>query len=177
MVTDQEVRRRASAIKMVLLDVDGVLTDGKLYLGNDGVEMRAFYVRDGLAIRLGQSVGLEFGILSGRDSPLVQQRAAELKIRHVHQGVHAKGQRFDRIASETGLEPDEICFVGDDLIDLPAMRRAGLSASPADACEETRKHAHYVCKNKGGQGAVREVIDLILRASGRWDSAMARFLV
>jgi 3-deoxy-D-manno-octulosonate 8-phosphate phosphatase (KDO 8-P phosphatase) len=177
LVTDQEIRRRAAAIKLVLLDVDGVLTDGKLYLGKDGAEMRAFYVRDGLAIRLGQSVGMEFGILSGRDSPLVDQRAAELKIKHVHQGVHAKGQRFDRIASDTGLKPDEICFVGDDLIDVPAMRRAGLAATPADGCEETRQYAHYVCKNRGGQGAVREVIDLILRSSGRWDSAMERFLI
>ena len=177
MVTDEEIRTRAAAIRMVLLDVDGVLTDGKLYLGKDGQELRAFYVRDGLSIRLGQSVGLEFGIMSGRDSPLVEQRARELKIEQIHQGVHAKGERFDRIASETGLEPKEICFVGDDLIDVPAMRRAGLAACPADGCTETRKYAHYVCENRGGQGAVREVVDLILRASDRWDTAMERFLV
>ena len=175
--TEQEIQRRAAAIRMVLLDVDGVLTDGKLYLGRDGEEFRAFYVRDGLAIRLGQSVGLEFGIVSGRESPLVEHRARELKIEQIHQGVHAKGERFDRIARECGLEAGQICFVGDDLIDVPAMRRAGLAACPADGCEETSRFAHYICNNRGGQGAVREVIDLILRAAGRWDKAMERFLV
>lgn len=175
--SDQEVRRRAAAIRMVLLDVDGVLTDGRLYLGRDGEEFRAFYVRDGLAIRLGQSAGLEFGIVSGRDSPLVTLRAKELKIEHVHQGVHAKGQRFDEIVAATGLEPSQVCFVGDDLIDVPALRRAGLAVCPADSCEETVKFAHYICKNKGGRGAVREVVDLILRSAGQWDSAMTRFLV
>lgn len=175
-VTDNEVHRRSAKIRMVLLDVDGVLTDGKLYLGNNQEELRAFFVRDGLAIRMGQSAGLTFGIVSGRDSTLVTRRARELKIDQIHQGIQAKGECFDRIAAESGLSGEQICFVGDDLIDVPALRRAGLAVCPADGCEETRKFAHYICKNRGGHGAVREVVDLILRASGRWETVMQRFL-
>ena len=161
---------------MILLDVDGVLTDGKIYLGNNDEEYRSFFVRDGLAIRMGQAAGLAFGILSGRNSTLVERRARELDIEHVHQGVLDKGGQLDRIATETSLKADQICFVGDDLIDVPALRRAGLAACPADGCEETRQFAHYICNNKGGHGAVREVVTLVLRASGRWDMAMQRFL-
>ncbi len=174
--SENEIQRRAAGIGMILLDVDGVLTDGKIYLGNNGEEYRAFFVRDGLAIRLGQSVGLDFGILSGRDSPLVERRARELGIDQIHQGILDKGTQLDRIAVETGLKPEQICFVGDDLIDIPALRRAGLAACPSDGCRETRRYAHYICNNKGGQGAVREVVDLVLRASGRWDRAMQRFM-
>ncbi len=173
---DAEVRRRAAGISLILLDVDGVLTDGKLYLGNNDEEYRAFFVRDGLAIRMGQAAGLTFGILSGRDSPLVERRAKELHIEHVHQGVHDKGDRLELIARETGLKAEQICFVGDDLIDVPALRRAGLAACPSDGCEETRRFAHYICDNKGGHGVVREIVDLVLRASGRWETAMKRFL-
>jgi len=175
-LTDNEVRLRAEEIRMILLDVDGVFTDGKLYLGNGGEELRAFYVRDGLAIRMGQAAGLTFGIVSGRDSELVERRARELEIEQIHQGIHAKGECLDRIAAESGLNAAQICFVGDDLIDVPALRRAGLAVCPSDGCEETRKFAHYICKNKGGHGAIREVVDLILHASGRWETAMKRFL-
>jgi 3-deoxy-D-manno-octulosonate 8-phosphate phosphatase (KDO 8-P phosphatase) len=174
--SDNEIQRRAAEIRMILLDVDGVLTDGKIYLGNNNEEFRAFFVRDGLAIRMGQSAGLRFGILSGRDSPLVERRARELDIEHVHQGIQDKGAQLNLIATETGLKTEQICFVGDDLIDVPALRLAGLAACPADGCEETRQFAHYICNNKGGHGAVREVVDLVLRASGRWDKAMQRFL-
>lgn len=174
--TENEIQRRAAQIRMIVLDVDGVLTDGKIYLGNDGAEFRAFYVRDGLAIRMGQAAGLRFGILSGRNSALVERRARELDIEHIHQGIQDKGAQLDRMATETSLKAEQICFVGDDLIDVPALRRAGLAACPADGCEETRQFAHYICNNNGGHGAVREVVDLVLRASDRWDRAMQRFL-
>jgi len=174
--SDNEIRQRAAEVRMILLDVDGVLTDGRIYLGNNDEEFRTFFVRDGLAIRMGQSVGLGFGIVSGRNSPLVERRARELDIEHIHQGVQDKGERLERIVAESGLKTEQICFVGDDLIDVPAMRRAGLAACPADGCEETRQFAHYICDNKGGHGAVREVVGLVLRASGRWDTAMQRFL-
>jgi len=174
--SDNEIQRRAAQVRMILLDVDGVLTDGKIYLGNNDEEFRTFFVRDGLAIRMGQSAGLRFGIVSGRNSPLVERRARELDIENIHQGVQDKGERLERIVAETGLKAEQICFVGDDLIDVPAMRRAGLAACPADGCEETRQFAHYICDNKGGHGAVREVVDLVLRATGRWDEVMQRFL-
>lgn len=171
-----ELNQRASKIQLVILDVDGVLTDGRIHLGTGAEEGRTFYVRDGLAIKIGQLVGLQFGILSGRESPVVSRRASELGIEHVHQGVIEKGERFDQIVSETGIPPEQICFVGDDLIDLPAMRRAGFAASPADADSEVVKHAHYICQKNGGHGAVREVIEVILRASDRWERALERFL-
>lgn len=174
--SEKEIRSRAAVVGMIVLDVDGVLTDGKIYLGNEGEEYRAFFVRDGLAIRLGQSAGLSFGILSGRNSPLVDRRARELGIEQIHQGILDKGTQIDRIGEETGLKPEQICFVGDDLIDIPALRRAGLAVCPADACQETSRFAHYICNNRGGEGAVREVVDLVLRASGRWDRAVRRFL-
>ena len=171
-----ELNQRASQIQLVILDVDGVLTDGRIHLGSGSEEGRTFYVRDGLAIKIAQRVGLQFGILSGRDSPVVSRRASELGIEHVHQGVIEKGERFDQIVSETGIQPEQICFVGDDLIDLPAMRRAGFAASPADADSEVMKHAHYICEKNGGHGAVREVVEVILRASDRWERALERFL-
>lgn len=175
-IQDSELRQRAADIQLVLLDVDGVLTDGKLYLGNDGSEFRTFFVRDGLGIKMGQKAGLQFGIVSGRDSVLVQRRAEELGIESVHQGVQDKGARLDEIVRDTGISAQAICFVGDDLIDIPALRRVGLAAAPADACEETQKYAHFICKRDGGRGAVREVIDLILRASDRWESTLQRFM-
>ena len=174
--SDNEIQRRAAEVRMIVLDVDGVLTDGRIYLGNKDEEFRTFFVRDGLGIRMGQSAGLIFGILSGRDSPLVERRARELHIKHIHQGIQDKGPCLEQIAAKTDLETKQICFIGDDLIDVPAMRRAGLAACPADGCEETRQFAHYICNNKGGHGAVREVVDLVLRASGRWDTVMQRFL-
>ena len=176
MSQDGDLIIRLKPIELVLLDVDGVLTDGRIHLGTGSDEGRTFFVRDGLAIKLAQTVGLQFGIVSGRDSPVVSRRAAELDIRHIHQGVHEKGERFEQIASETGLSPDQICFVGDDLIDIPAMRRAGFAASPADADPATKRFAHYVCERSGGNGAVREVIDMILKSGNRWDQAMERFL-
>jgi 3-deoxy-D-manno-octulosonate 8-phosphate phosphatase (KDO 8-P phosphatase) len=170
-----EVRERASRVRMVLLDVDGVLTDGRLHMGSDGTEGRTFHVRDGHGIRMGQRGGLLFGILSGRESRVVSNRAAELYITEVHQGVFDKLQRLNEILERLLLPIDGVCFVGDDLVDVPVMRRVGLAAAPCDAMPEARQAAHYVTACAGGRGAVREVVDLVLRASGRWDQATERF--
>jgi 3-deoxy-D-manno-octulosonate 8-phosphate phosphatase (KDO 8-P phosphatase) len=173
---DPEVVERARRIRLILLDVDGVLTDGRIHLGGGEEDARAFYVRDGLGIRMGQEAGLSFGIVSGRRSEVVARRAAELKITEVHQGVLDKAEVFDGIVQKSGVSTESVCFVGDDVIDLPAMRRAGLAAAPSDADPETRRFAHYVTEREGGRGAVREVVDLVLRASGRWDDVMRRFI-
>ena len=170
-----EVRQRAGRIKLVLLDVDGVLTDGGLHMASKGYDGRVFHSRDGLGIRMGQRGGLQFGIISGRDCEVVTRRAEELSIAEVHQGVHDKIGRMEQIQARLGVGDDEVCFVGDDLPDLPVMRRSGLAAAPADAVPEVRQAAHYVTECDGGRGAVREIVDLLLRASGNWDRVIERY--
>jgi 3-deoxy-D-manno-octulosonate 8-phosphate phosphatase (KDO 8-P phosphatase) len=168
-----ETLQRAGKVRLVLLDVDGVLTDGRIQMSSSGEESRSFYVRDGLGIRLAQRAGLAFGIVSGRKSQLVDQRAAELGITEIHQQVSDKASRFREIVQRLEIPAEAVCFVGDDLIDVPAMRLAGFAAAPVDAAPETLEVAHYVTEREGGRGAVREVVDLVLRASGTWDSAIS----
>lgn len=170
-----EVRQRAARIQMVLLDVDGVLTDGRLYMDASGNEIKAFHARDGLGIRLGQRGGLLFGIISGRESSIVKDRAEELYINEVHQRVLDKASKLDEILGRTGLAADQVCFLGDDLVDVPVFHRVGLAIAPSDAAPEAREAAHHVTTRNGGDGCVREAIDLILRAKGKWDSVTGRF--
>ena len=172
----QETRERASRIRMVLLDVDGVLTDGRLFMDSGGNEARCFHVRDGHGIRMGQRAGLEFGIVSGRESRVVTDRAAELSITEVHQKIHDKVECVDRMLSRLGVRHEAVCFVGDDMIDIPVMRRVGLAAAPGDAAPEARDAAHFVAAANGGRGAVREVVELLLRASGKWEQVTDRYL-
>jgi 3-deoxy-D-manno-octulosonate 8-phosphate phosphatase (KDO 8-P phosphatase) len=172
---DATTRDRAARVRLILLDVDGVLTDGSIHLAPGGADGRSFYVRDGLAIRLGQRAGLTFGIVSGRATPVVDERAAELDITEVHQREHDKAGRLREIGERLGVPASAVCFIGDDLIDVPAMRGAGFAAAPADASAEAIESAHYVTRCAGGRGAVREVIELVLRASGKWDEVTASF--
>jgi len=167
---------RAARIRLVLFDSDGVLTDGRLILHSDGSESRSFHVRDGQGIRLGQRAGLEFGIVSGRESRVVADRAVDLSIAEVHQKVHDKAECVERLLGRLGMTHDAVCFVGDDLVDVPVMRRVGLAAAPSDAAAEAREAAHFVASAGGGGGAVREVIELVLRATGKWEQATDRFL-
>ena len=164
-------RERAAKIRMIVLDSDGVLTDGRIVLSSDGTETRAFDVTDGFGIRLAQRAGIEFGIISGRRSEVVARRAAELGIEELRQQVADKRACLEEILLRRGLPPEAVCFIGDDLIDLPAMRRAGFSAAPSTALPAVRESAHFVASRGGGRGAVREVVELVLRASGRWEEA------
>ena len=147
-----ELLDRASRIRAVLLDVDGVLTDGRIHAGADGDEGRSFHARDGLGVRLGQAAGLAFGIISGRSTRAVAARAAELDIHEIHQGVTDKIACLDGILQRLDLPPDRVCFVGDDLVDIPVMRRVGLAAAPSDAALEAREAAHVVTEAGGGRG-------------------------
>jgi 3-deoxy-D-manno-octulosonate 8-phosphate phosphatase (KDO 8-P phosphatase) len=169
-----DVRHRASQVRVILLDVDGVLTDGRIIMGSDGKEARAFFVRDGMGIRVGQMSGLTFGLVSGRESPVVTARAAELGITELHQGIRHKAECFREILARNDLTPETVCYMGDDVIDVPALRLAGLSVAPADAAPEAREAAHYVTERRGGRGAVRELVDLVLRAQGLWDGVIER---
>ena len=160
---------RARAIRLILLDVDGVLTDGTVLIHGDGTESKSFHIRDGAAIVLAQQAGIGIGLLSARSSPATTQRASQLGIRIVSQGVSSKAAEFGRLVADHGLSEEAVAYMGDDLLDLPVLARAGLAGAPADAASEVRRRAHWVSPSGGGRGAVREFIEMILRAQDRWD--------
>ncbi len=166
---------RCAAVDMLLTDVDGVLTDGSIIYDAHGVELKVFNVRDGLGFKLWQRFGKQAGIVSGRSSGTVEVRAAELGLHPVRQGVRDKGQALQEILHQHGLQPRQVCFVGDDLPDLPIMVQCGLAVAVADACPQVVAAAHYRTTAGGGKGAVRETIELILRAQGHWPKVMASF--
>jgi 3-deoxy-D-manno-octulosonate 8-phosphate phosphatase (KDO 8-P phosphatase) len=170
---DQALAERCRALRLILCDVDGVMTDGTVLLLPDGREARSFHVRDGLAVVLAQRAGLETGVLSGRSSEAVSRRAAELGMAVVRQGVSDKAAAFREICAERRLEAHEVAYIGDDVNDLPVLGEVGLSAAPADAPLEVRLQAFMVTEAGGGQGCVREFIEAILRARGEWDEAVA----
>lgn len=158
------VLERARRIRLLALDVDGVLTDGRLYLSPEGEELKVFHVRDGSGLVAVQRAGITVAIVSGRDSAAVSRRAAELGIRHVHQGVADKGTELDRLLADLAIDPAETACVGDDTPDLPMLRRAGLAIAVADAHPALAEAAHWTTAAPGGRGAVREVCDLLLSA-------------
>jgi 3-deoxy-D-manno-octulosonate 8-phosphate phosphatase (KDO 8-P phosphatase) len=165
----ESLSARCRAIELLVVDVDGVLTDGVIAIDDRGVETKHFHVRDGSALHLWRKAGKRSAILSGRRAALVERRAAELGIAPVIQGAKHKGPAFRRILSELGLGPHQVCFMGDDLADLPVLEVAGLAACPADAAPEVKAAAHFVAQNPGGRGAVREVVEVILKMQGSWD--------
>jgi 3-deoxy-D-manno-octulosonate 8-phosphate phosphatase (KDO 8-P phosphatase) len=172
-----DLPERAAAIELLLLDVDGVLTDGGVIYADDGTELKKFHVRDGSGLKLWHAAGKRSAIVSGRRSAAVDRRAAELGITPVLQGCDDKLAALAQVLSATGLRPEQVCAIGDDLPDLPVLRRCGLAVAVADACPELRHAAHHVTAAAGGRGAVRQAIEWLLRASGRWDELIARYSV
>ena len=160
---------RASGLRLLLFDVDGVLTDGIVVVHADGSEGKGFNIRDGAAMVWAQRVGLMVGLLSARSSGATTQRAAQLAIRLVVQGVSSKLDAYTRILRDTGVPESAVAYMGDDLLDLPVLARAGLSAAPADAAPEVRSRVHWVSTATAGRGAVREFIEMVLRARNQWD--------
>ncbi len=156
-------------IKLVLLDVDGTLTDGRIYRGNNGEELKRFNVKDGYAIVNAQKLGIEFGIITGRKSELVEIRAKELKIKYLYQGISEKTVILEEIMKKDGLSKEEIAYMGDDLNDFLIMKQVGLSGTPKDAVDEVIQVADFVSKRNGGSGAVREFIEHILKKDGKWE--------
>jgi 3-deoxy-D-manno-octulosonate 8-phosphate phosphatase (KDO 8-P phosphatase) len=169
------IQERAARIRLLLFDVDGVLTNGVVYMHADGSESKGFHIRDGAAIVWAQRAGLTVGWLSARPSAATTQRAAQLAIRLVVQGMTSKLEAFQRIARDAGLSEEAIAYMGDDLIDLPVLARAGLSAAPADAAPEVRGRVAWVAAASGGRGAVREFIEMILRSQQRWDAILSEY--
>lgn len=176
MIADQDIIDRARKIKLLMLDCDGVLTDGRIILLPEGDETKAFDVKDGHAMVMAQRAGLRIAIISGRKSAVVRARAKELGVAHLHEMAWAKTDAYERVLAEEGLIEEEVCYVGDDVVDIPLLRRAGLAVAVADAVEETKQYSHAVTGRAGGRGAVREVIELILKTQGKWDEAMSRYL-
>lgn len=169
---DEALARRCRALRLLLTDVDGVLTDGTVLFLPEGREAKSFHVRDGLGVVLAQRAGLKVGLLSGRKSDVTDQRARELGITLVRQGVSDKGAGFREILREEGLAPHEVAYMGDDINDLPVLTEAGLSGAPADAPFEVKSAAFMVTDARGGQGCFREFVEAILRARGDWDSLL-----
>ncbi len=169
----EQVRERASHIRLILLDVDGVLTDGTVMIGSEGGEAKPFFIRDGLALVWARRNGLEVGLLSGRPSGATTRRARELGIPIVSQGSNDKREAFRNILETHGFEAGNVAYMGDDLVDLPILARAGLSTAPADAVDDVRSRVHWISSRPGGRGAVRELVELILDAQDRWAAIVA----
>lgn len=177
---NQKLLNRAKAIRLLLLDVDGVLTDGRLYYGNNGEELKAFNIQDGLGIKLLQRNDIQVGIITGRSSELVARRASELGIKLIVQGredkLTALEETLDAVSEESRLQMEQIAFLGDDLPDVAVIRRVGLGVAVANAREFVVENAHWQTTAKGGHGAVRELAEMILQAQGKLDSTLSSYL-
>ena len=159
---DPSLRHRFAQIKMVIMDVDGVLTDGAMYYTEKGDEFKRFHTRDGLGIRLLHEAAIQTALVTGEQTPIIERRAAKLRIAEVHQGVQNKLATVESILQRHGLRPEEVCYIADDVVDLAALRCVGLAIAVADAVPAVLQAAHYITQRRGGDGAVREVCDLIL---------------
>ena len=179
-LTAKQLRARARKIKLLLMDVDGVLTDGRIYYvprpQGGLMETKTFHSRDGLGLRLAHAAGLKTGIISGRGSPVVEHRARELGIHFLQQEALEKLAPYQRILRAAGLRDEEVCFLGDDIVDLPVLKRVGLAVGVGNGHPLLKRYVHYVTKNPGGQGAVREAIELILQAQGKWKRVLGSYL-
>ncbi len=170
------VHTKASRVKLLLFDVDGVLTDGKILLHPDGTESKQFDIKDGTGMVWAQRAGLKVGVISARTSRATAQRAAQLGITIVQQGVSSKLVAYDEILLQQGLTDADTAYMGDDVLDLPIVRRAGLTGCPSDGVQEVRSRVDYVSRAAGGNGAAREFVELILKAQGRWKPLVASYL-
>jgi len=174
-VTDERLLTKIRGIRLLILDVDGVMTDGRIIIDDAGLESKQFDVRDGHGLKILMRYGIEVALLTGRKSRVVDHRAADLGIKEVHQGVWNKQEVFDEILKERKLTPEQTAYVGDDVVDIPLLRRVGFGVAVADACPEAVRAADYVTEHPGGRGAVREVCEVILKAQDRWGDVAARY--
>jgi len=162
-------------VRVLILDVDGVLTDGRIIISDDGQETKGFNVRDGHGLKMIKRIGIEVIFLTGRKSRVVEHRARELGVERVYQGILDKRAAFEDLVAQGGMTPGQVAYMGDDIVDLPVLRRVGFSATVSDAHDEVLKAVDLVTVNPGGRGAVREICEIIIRAQGKWDEIMARY--
>jgi len=172
----QDILDKAKNIKLVVFDVDGVLTDGSLFLGDAGEEYKAFNSRDGHGMKMLQSTGIEIAIITGRTSDVVTHRMQSLGIQHVYQGKLDKLPAFEELCQLTGIMPEQVAYVGDDVVDLPILVRAGLAIGVQDAHPLVKQHCHWLCPSNGGRGAARDVCELILSAQGQLEQMLEKYL-
>ncbi len=172
----EAVEKRIKKIKLLLLDVDGVMTAGSIIYGDDGKEIKIFDVRDGHGIKLLMRAGVDVGIITSRRSGVVAKRAEDLGIELIYQGRIDKLKAFEEVLEKRAFAPDEAAFMGDDIVDLPVLKRAGFSIAVHDAVDEVKGRVHHVTSKSGGRGAVREVSELILKVQGKWEGLMERYL-
>jgi 3-deoxy-D-manno-octulosonate 8-phosphate phosphatase (KDO 8-P phosphatase) len=172
-----ETKPDLSQIKLLIMDVDGVLTDGGIIIHSDGSESKKFNVLDGQRITLWHRAGFDSAILSGRDTPATNIRAEQIGVKYVLQGCKQKLPAFEKLLKDTGYSAQQTAYVGDDWLDLPLLRRVGFAAVVPNGVEEIRPYAHYVTRRPGGDGAVAEVIEYILKQTGRWDKLIARYMI
>ena len=171
-----DILEKAARIRLLIFDVDGVLTDGSLFLGDDGQEYKAFHSRDGHGIKMLLGHGMEVAIITGRTSEVVRHRMANLGVNRLYQGQHDKTVAFQELTAELGLSADQVAYVGDDVVDLPVMRQVGLAIAVQDAHPLVKQHAHWQTPSGGGRGAARDVCELLLEAMGKLDEEMAKYL-
>jgi 3-deoxy-D-manno-octulosonate 8-phosphate phosphatase (KDO 8-P phosphatase) len=171
-----DLMERARRVKMILMDADGVLTDGKIVFLSGGNEIKMFDSKDGVGIKLAQRAGLRTGVISGRESEALLRRCEELGMDEIHQRVFEKLPAYEEILSRLSLTDEECCFIGDDLVDAPVLKRVGLPVGVADGHPALEPLLAYVTDRVGGSGAVREIIDLVIRAQGKWDEVVGRYL-
>ena len=167
---------RAARIRLLVLDVDGVLTDGSIIYDSSGSQVQAFHVHDGLGLKLIDMAGINIAIISSRTSAPLEKRARELGIKFVVQGSRNKTAAYEEIRTELNITPDETAYIGDDWVDIPMLKRVGLAVVVANSTDPMKNHAHYVTEKPGGQGAVREVCDLLLKATGKWGELFNHYL-
>jgi len=171
----EDVAERARTVRLLILDVDGVLTDGRITYASDGTEAESFDIKDGHGIKLAQRAGIQVALLSGRTSEAVIRRARELGIELVYQGALRKGETYKQILTDAALGDADVAYIGDDVVDIPVLRRVGFPVAVPNAPEEVRREALWVTRTPGGYGAVRETIELILQAQGKWRTVLARY--
>jgi len=171
----KNIKEKLKKIKILILDVDGVLTDGRIIMDDEGREIKNFHVRDGHGIKVLQRYGIKVALLTGRQSKVVERRAKDLEIKDVYQKVYNKKEVFEKILKKHKISADAAAFIGDDIIDIPVLKSVGFSAAVADAVDAVKKSVDYVAKNSGGLGEVREICEMILQAQGQWPEIAAKY--
>ncbi len=171
-----DIDRRAAAVRLILFDVDGVLTDGRVSINADGTESKAFFIRDGIAMVWAQRFGIKVGFLSARLSSTTPHRAAQLGVTLVYHGVTSKLATYERILADLGLSDADVAYMGDDVVDIAVLARVGLATAPADCVDEVRGRVHWVTSSAGGAGAAREMVERILKVQGHWDAIVQSYL-
>jgi 3-deoxy-D-manno-octulosonate 8-phosphate phosphatase (KDO 8-P phosphatase) len=172
----KDLNEKAARIRLLIFDVDGVLTDGSLFVGDDGQEYKAFNSRDGHGIKMLQKYGVEIAIITGRTSQVVEHRMANLGITHIYQGKLEKLPAYEELRKKLGISPEETAYVGDDVVDLPVMRRVGLAIAVQDAHPLVRQHSHWQTPSTGGRGAARDVCEMLMEAKGVLQDELGRYL-